>query len=68
MPSSLLSLLAVLGLTAAAIAGLVVWVIVQEPGVMLSVADATASGDYQAFLKALAQEVGDLIRALARML
>lgn len=68
MPSSFFSLLTVIGLSAAVIAGLTVWLVLQEPVVMVTVADAVASGEYEPLLETLAQEVGGLLRALARLL
>ena len=68
MPSSLFSLLTVIGLSAAVIAGLTVWLVLQEPVVMVTMADAAASGEYGPLLETLALEVGGLVRALARLL
>jgi hypothetical protein len=68
MQSSLFTLLTMVGLSAALIAGLTVWLVLHEPVVMVTMADALANGEYEPLLAALAQEFGGLLRTLARLL
>jgi hypothetical protein len=65
MRPTLFSLLGLIGLLAAVTAVSTVWLVLHEP---LVVADAVSSGQYQPLLATLARELGDLCRALVRLL
>lgn len=65
MRHTLFSLLAVIGVLAALVAGLVVWLLLQEP---VAVADAVSSGRFEPLLASLTTEVAGWMRALARLL
>jgi hypothetical protein len=65
MRLSLFSLLAVVGVMALVVAGLTVWLVVQDPVV---VADAVATGELQPLLSTLAHELEGWMAALVRLL
>jgi hypothetical protein len=68
MRTSLLTVLGLVGLLAAALAALTVWLVVQEPATVVTVADAVSEGQYEPLLAVLAEEIEGLVRALARLL
>jgi HAMP domain-containing protein len=68
MRTSLLTVLGLVGLLAAALAALTVWLVVQEPATVVTVADAVSEGQYEPLLAVLADEIEGLVRALARLL
>lgn len=68
MRSSLLTALGFVGLLAAALAAVTVWLVVQEPATVVTVADAVSEGQYEPLLAVLADEIEGLVRALARLL
>ncbi|MBI2220875.1 MAG: hypothetical protein HYU53_06665 [Acidobacteria bacterium] len=65
MRPSLLTLLGLIGIVALLAAGSLVWLVLSQP---VAVADAVSSGQYEPLLAVLADRVGDLFRALARLL
>ncbi len=65
MRRPLFTVFGLVGVLALALAASTVWLVLQEP---MMVADAVSSGQYGPLLSTLAQQLGQLVRAVASLL